>query len=93
MHILILVSTGVVLLCFTLLSSLHKSHDLNYIVSKRVRLIVRILMSLLLACIAAFTELTVLELMGVVTAIVFGLVVFEEIGSHVLDASECGEII
>lgn len=73
-----------VLVLFAILSSLHKSRKLNFLISKRVRLFARVLVALVLAFIAAFADLPVVSMMGVVTAVVFSVVIFEEIGGYVV---------
>jgi hypothetical protein len=45
-------------------------------------------MSIALVLIAVFVDLDALSLMGVVTAIVFTLVIFEQVGSHVMGGCE-----
>ena len=59
-----------------------------YIIPKKVRMAIRLLLSVALACIAAFTDLSVMALLATVTSIVFGLVIVEEVGSYVLDCNK-----
>jgi hypothetical protein len=73
--------TACVILFFTVISSLHKTRDLPFLIYKSKRQAMRIVMSLALASIAVFGDLSVLALMGSVTAIVFFLVVFGQIGA------------
>jgi hypothetical protein len=77
-------STAFTLFFFTVLSSMHRTRDLKFVVSKRVRLAVRAVMCIALALVAVFADLTVLAMMGSVTAIVFGLVIWGYVGSSVV---------